>query len=103
MNSKPLPEAWRREAVDWIENNIRPAATVCNSTSYGIKARLDHDTGIYTTTLEFNDLMAECGYYPVKIVGRPDQAHHYYMIRILNERRRFNTPTKMGEKGSYLR
>jgi hypothetical protein len=50
---------------EWIRNNIVPRKYVNHDhTSYGLKHRLEHDTGIYLSNNAFKDAMMQCGYMP---------------------------------------
>ena len=49
---------------EWIRDNIRPAETVYERTSYGLKHVLEHDTGVYLTNNQFKDAMYLAGFMP---------------------------------------
>ena len=49
----------------WIEERLRPRKTFNDRyTSYGLKHRLEDDTGIYVSNNAFKDAMLRCGYVP---------------------------------------
>lgn len=51
---------------EWIRKNIRPQKEVnTNHTSYGLKHKLENDTGLYITNNEFKNAMLLAGYEPV--------------------------------------
>ena len=49
---------------EWIRDNIRPADTVYERSSYGLKHFLEHDTGVYLTNNQFKDAMYLAGFMP---------------------------------------
>ena len=70
------------EVMKWIKENVRRSRKILyGRTSYGIKHKLQHDTGIYLTNNEFKDAMMYMGYYPVN----PDELNWRYRIVLTKE------------------
>lgn len=60
-----LDEAEIQLAVEWIKNNIIPRKTPNpDHSSYGLKHRMEEETGLYTTNNQFKDAMLMCGFHP---------------------------------------
>lgn len=71
------PEEEQRRVFDWIRENIHPRRTpLLYVTSYGLKHRLQSDTGIYLTNNEFKHAMILCGFDPVD----PNELNWHYRI-----------------------
>ena len=61
-----LPNEEQDIVLAWIKDNIMPRKTPnYMHTSYGIKHRLQWETGIYMTNNMFKDAMLICGFSPV--------------------------------------
>ena len=70
------------EVMKWIRENVRRGKKILyGRTSYGIKHRLHHDTGIYLTNNEFKDAMMHMGYMPVD----PNELNWRYRIILTKE------------------
>lgn len=76
-------------AMRWIKVHILPASDVLeNRTSYGIKHKLQRDTGLYLTNNEFKDAMLLSGFEPVN----PNELNWHYRILIADEVNRNESP-----------
>lgn len=52
--------------LEWIKSSIIPRKTPnLNQSSYGLKHRMEKETGLYTTNNQFKDAMLMCGFHPV--------------------------------------
>ena len=61
-----MPEDVQGVVLLWIANNIYPRKTPLRGiTSYWLKHRLQHDTGVYVTDDVFRNAMMLSGYHPV--------------------------------------
>lgn len=61
-----VPENVQGVVLQWIANNLYQRKTpLYGFTSYGLKHRLKHDTGVYLTNNQFKDAMMVAGFKPV--------------------------------------
>jgi hypothetical protein len=73
-----------QEALDnWISNNIKPAKTWWNRSSYGLKHDFERDTEIYVTNGQFKGAMLKAGYEPEFY----DELNWGFKARFINRRR----------------
>lgn len=71
------PKEIQEKVFDWIYQSLIPRKTVLkDTTSYGLKHKLDNEIGIYLTNNEFKDAMMECGYEPCD----PNELNWHYCL-----------------------
>ena len=58
-----LTEEQKQKVLNWIDKRIEKKKYICHTrTAYGLKHRLQHDTGIYITSTAFKEAMLDKGF-----------------------------------------
>lgn len=58
-----LTEEQKQKVFNWIDKRIVRKKYICHTrTAYGLKHRLQHDTGVYVTSLIFKESMVSKGF-----------------------------------------